>query len=286
MGDNRRVSAYVKACPRAPQGYAAWEAAGLAWLAETELGGGARTVRVLAVEYDRLELERLSPKATGPTNAQAEEFGPSLARTHAAGAPAFGAPPPTWAERAAPTFGAPPPSRTDRADPGHGWLGPADEPLPLPTVPTGRWGEFYAEQRVRHTLRLGWDRGLWRDAGAQATFERVAARLESGEFDDDRPPARLHGDLWAGNVLWTATGGVLIDPAAHGGHAETDLAMLALFGAPHLSGILAAYAEVAPLTPGWRERVGLHQLHPVMLHAVLFGGGYAAQSLTLARRYA
>jgi len=271
VGDNRRVSAYVKVCPRAPQGYAAWEAAGLAWLAEAESAGGARTVRVFAVESDRLELERLSPKATGPTGAQAEEFGRALARTHAAGAPAFGAPPAAW---------------TDRADPGHGWLGPADEPLPLPTVPTGRWGEFYAEQRVRHTLRLGWDRGLWRDAGAQATFERVAGRLESGEFDDDRPPARLHGDLWAGNVLWTATGGVLIDPAAHGGHAETDLAMLALFGAPHLSGILAAYAEVAPFTPGWRERVGLHQLHPVMLHAVLFGGGYAAQSLTLARRYA
>lgn len=114
----------------------------------------------------------------------------------------------------------------------------------------------------------------------------MADRLAGGEFDDDDPPARLHGDLWAGNVLWTAKGATLIDPAAHGGHRETDLAMLALFGAPHLERIIAAYREAHPLADGWPTRVALHQLHPVMLHAVLFGGGYAAQALTIARRYA
>ncbi|MGW0486383.1 fructosamine kinase family protein [Nonomuraea sp. NPDC003214] len=88
------------------------------------------------------------------------------------------------------------------------------------------------------------------------------------------PPARIHGDLWSGNLLWSAGTGVLVDPAAHGGHRETDLAMLALFGAPYLDRILGAYREEAPLADGWRERVPLHQLHPLLVHVVLYGGAY------------
>lgn len=102
----------------------------------------------------------------------------------------------------------------------------------------------------------------------------VCDRLRSGELDDGHPPGRVHGDLWSGNVIWTAGGAVLVDPAAHGGHPETDLAMLQLFGLPHLDRVLAAYDEAAPLTDGWRERVGLHQLHPLLVHAVLFGPSY------------
>ncbi|WP_159058348.1 fructosamine kinase family protein, partial [Streptomyces europaeiscabiei] len=98
------------------------------------------------------------------------------------------------------------------------------------------------------------------------------------------PPARLHGDLWNGNVLWGADGHArLIDPAAHGGHRETDLAMLALFGCPHLGHILDGYQRAAPLADGWQDRVGLHQLFPLLVHAVLFGRGYADQALQAAR---
>ena len=82
------------------------------------------------------------------------------------------------------------------------------------------------------------------------------------------PPSRIHGDCWSGNVLWSGGRGWLIDPAAHGGHRESDLAMLALFGAPHLGEILAAYQEAAPLADGWAARVPLHQLHPLLVHVL------------------
>ena len=99
--------------------------------------------------------------------------------------------------------------------------------------------------------------------------ERAAARVAAPA----EPPARLHGDLWSGNVLWAPDGAWLIDPAAHGGHRETDLAMLALFGCPHLDAVLAAYDEAAPLADGWRARVPTHQLFPLLVHVVLFGRG-------------
>ncbi len=119
-------------------------------------------------------------------------------------------------------------------------------------------------------------------------IRRVCERLESGDealTGPLEPPSRLHGDLWSGNVLWSPDGVVLVDPAAHGGHRETDLAMLALFGLPHLDRVLAAYDEAHPLAEGWRDRVGLHQLHPLLVHATLFGGGYAARAVEVARRY-
>ena len=255
---------YRKTIPSsAPRDYAAWEAAGLRWLAQATPAGGVRVVEVLEVGERHLSLERFTP--CQPTLAQTEAFGRALAVTHGAGAAAYGMSPQGWT--------------------GPGFLGPADDPLPLPLDPTPSWGIFFGEHRIRHTVRLGRTRGLWAGS-AGGVFEAVADRLGDGEFDDNQPPARLHGDLWSGNVLWTQAGAVLIDPAAHGGHRETDLAMLALFGAPHLERIIAAYTEASPLADGWRERVALHQLHPVMLHAVLFGGGYVDHAAAIARQYA
>ncbi len=121
----------------------------------------------------------------------------------------------------------------------------------------------------------------------EPALDRVADRLAAGDFDDGAAPARLHGDLWSGNVLWSPDGVVLIDPAAHGGHRITDLAMLALFGIPQLDLIHAAYQEASEQLPdGWRDLIGLHQLHPLLVHAELFGGGYGAQAVEVARRYA
>ncbi|MFN3865878.1 MAG: fructosamine kinase family protein, partial [Demequina sp.] len=116
-----------------------------------------------------------------------------------------------------------------------------------------------------------------------ALVREACAVVAGGAFDDDAPPARIHGDLWSGNVLFSPDGVVLIDPAAHGGHAETDLAILALFGAPHLDAILHGYQAESTLRAGWRARVPLHQLHPLAVHAAGHGRAYGVELAEAAR---
>ncbi|MFP5346793.1 MAG: fructosamine kinase family protein [Actinomycetes bacterium] len=252
---------YVKADPSAPPGFYEVEAAGLRWLAEVP--DGVSVVPVRDVGASSITLARLDQVA--PTRTAAEDLGRRLAVTHAAGAPWFGAPPDGWA-----------------AD---GFIGP----LPLPHAlggPPGSFGEFYARYRLEPFLGRARDDGTL--DGAQADrVDRLVDRIAAGELGaDDEAPSRIHGDLWSGNVLWTPSGVVLVDPAAHGGHRETDLAMLALFGLPRLDTVLAAYDEAAPLAAGWRERVPLHQLHPLLVHVVLFGGGYVGSLLGAVGRFA
>ena len=153
----------------------------------------------------------------------------------------------------------------------------------LTVEPAGSWPDFYAEQLIRPLLRRAVDAGAVGDSDA-AAIEAVANRVD--EFSGPaEPPARLHGDLWTGNVLADTSGtGWLIDPAAYGGHREVDLAMLRLCCAPS-ERIFSAYEEVDPLSEGHRERVPLFQLLPLLVHAVLFGGSYGAAAGRAASRY-
>lgn len=150
-----------------------------------------------------------------------------------------------------------------------------------------RRGESVAVARTHGDLWCG--NVLWVPAAQVATWAPTAAgpgrepkaragrRVEGGGGSG----SRSGGPGPSGDVV-----GVLIDPLAHGAHAETDLAALGVFGQRHLEQIVAGYQEVSPLAPGWRERVGLHQLHMLIIHAYLFGGGYGAQTVAAARRYA
>ena len=277
------------------------EALGLTWLAEPMADGGAHVVPVTAgpgwIDEPRLAAGTVTASA-------AEAFGRALAVTHAAGAPVFGAAPPGWDGRTQ--------------------MGRSNERIrPCEREPDGvaprRWGEFFADDRLVPYLEPCLDRGSLTSRHA-SVIERVCERLRDGDFDADQPAlvrraarergdrvavARTHGDLWTGNVMWVPERtidwappragrgrggvpdvvGVLIDPLAQGAHAETDLATLGVFGQRHLERIIAGYDEVSPLADGWRERVGLHQLHMLIIHAFLFGGSYGAATASVAGRY-
>ena len=235
--------AFVKTRAGATPDFFAAEARGLELL---RVAGGPPLPGVREVAADRIVLDRIEPGR--PSESAARELGRRLAVMHQSGMPCFGAERP-------------------------GFIGP----LPLDNTPAPDWPAFYAERRL-----LPFADGL--DREVRAAVDRVVERLP-GLSGPAEPPARLHGDLWSGNLLWAADGEVwLVDAAgAHGGHRETDLAMLALFGAPYLEVIVASYVDVAPLAEGWRDRVALHQLHPLLVHAQLFGGHYNESAIRAAR---
>jgi fructosamine-3-kinase len=262
--DGTRVFVKTSADPAAAGSFAA-EAAGLRWLAEAH---ALSVPDVLAVVDDTAASAAAEPIAAprllalrwidaGPTTPAADEaLGRGLAALHAAGAPAFGGPDPTLR------------------------IGP----LTLPNEPAPNWPSFYATRRLEPLARLARDRGAL-PPEAPALLDRVVARLPQLAGPPE-PPARVHGDLWAGNVLtdrdqrpW------LIDPAAHGGHRELDLAMLRLFGGPS-ERAFQTYEEVAPLAPNAGERIALWQLAPLLLHAALFGPSWGSRATSVLRRYA
>lgn len=258
------------------------EAAGLRWLGEAEADGGIVCARVYEAGAHRLAEERIPEGA--PTREKARLAGAALARTHAAGADWYGCPPSGW-------NGA-----------GYAIANSFTRVVPAASQDGAQaWGAACARWRVMPHVRAIRDAGLI-DAQDARLLTHVADSMTAGDFDSPEPAlvrerghrcSRIHGDLWAGNLLWAAdgtraatTGAALIDPMASGGHAETDLAMLALFGCAYLDDLVAAYNEVSPLAEGWRERVGIHQLVPVLLHCVLFGDAYVDLALGIARRYA
>lgn len=246
LADGRTV--FVKS---GTSGYAA-EAAGLRWLAEP---AALPVPEVLAVDDARfLALAWIEP---GSLDAAGQEaLGRGLALTHDAGAPAHG-----WTPDGGPLR-----------------LGP----LTVPSAAAETWAEVHAHQRLAPLLAQARDRGAI-DAAGTAAVQRVIDRIDELAGPPE-PPARLHGDLWGGNVLADAAGRPhLIDPAAHGGHREVDLAMLALFGGASAR-TLAAYEDVHPLADGAEGRVALWQLFPLLVHAVLFGGSYGASAAAAARR--
>jgi fructosamine-3-kinase len=247
--------AFVKTAPDAAPGAYAAEAAGLRWLGQA---GGLPVPEVLAVGERYLALAWIEP---GREPLDAAALGRGLAQVHRAGAAAPGALPPG-------------------VEGNHLILGP----LALPNDPVPSWPAFYAANRLLPLARMAADRGALDALGVRA-IEAVAARIDALAGPDE-PVARLHGDLWSGNVH-TGSGGRpwLIDPAAYGGHREVDLAMLSLFGAQDRA-FGAAYDEVWPRAQGHEERTGLWQLFPLLVHAVLFGGGYGARAAAAARRYA
>ena len=253
LADGRRV--FVKTNSRAPSGMFAAEANGLEWLSEAGAlripavlahGGGADGVPAfLVLEF----LERARPRRGFD-----DELGSGLAALHRSGAESFG-------------------FREDN------FIGR----LPQSNRASPRWAEFY------RTERLGAQLGLAEKSGLASTkmrrgFERLFPRLEE-LLGPEEPPARLHGDLWGGNLHVGPEGEpCLIDPAVYGGHREVDLGMMQLFGG-FGERVFAAYDEAFPLASGHEERVPLYQLYPLMVHVNLFGGGYVSSVERILARF-
>jgi fructosamine-3-kinase len=225
-----------------PPGFFTTEAAGLRWLREA---AALPVPAVLAVSDNPALLALEWIDEGGGVQPDDAAFGRDLAALHRAGAESFG--------------------RTDRRSTGS---------RGLPNEPSETWAEFFATQRLAPIARLVRD-ATHLDNALAARLDDVAARIENLAGPPE-PPARLHGDLWAGNRLVDRAGrSWLIDPACFGGHREFDLAMMRLFGG-FGEAAFRAYAEVAPLADGWEARVPLHQLAPIAIHAIKFGGNYVA----------
>jgi len=257
LADGRRV--FVKTSARVLPGTYRAEADDLRWLAQPDAIGVPEVLAIVDPEDAQepgprlLALELIDP---GRLDAGGEaQLGRGLAGMHRAGAPGFGAAHPI-------RFGT----------------------FVIDNDPLGDWPAFYAARRLEPVARAARDRGGLDARGAEA-IGRVCERIEQLAGPPE-PPARLHGDLWSGNVLADARGRpYLIDPAAYGGHREVDLAMLRMFGGP-AEPCYDAYAEAHPLADGHEDRVGLWQLFPLLVHAALFGGGYGASAARTAARYA
>ena len=264
LADGRVV--FAKTHAAAPPGCFTTEAAGLEWMRAT---GAVAVPRVLAVS-DGGDPEGAGPEGAAaevpnflvlewieegrPTAATEAELGRALAAMHAGGTQCFG--------------------RPDRRTTGS---------RGLPNEPCDTWAEFYATQRLLPLARLARDCGALPE-GVIGRLERLAARLDAVGGPPE-PPALLHGDLWAGNRLVDIAGrSWLIDPACHGGHREFDLAMMRLFGG-YGEACFASYADRSPLAPGWQDRIALHQVAPLVVHAIKFGGGYVGAATSAIGAY-
>jgi fructosamine-3-kinase len=244
LGSGAKV--FMKTNRSAPASMFPAEAHGLAWLAAPR---ALRIPEVLAVSEGRegepsfLVLEMITPGR--PMRDFDQRLGHGLAELHRSGAPSFGL------ER-------------------DNFIGS----LPQRNRPHDTWADFFWSERLEAQLELAIASGR-ASQRMRDGFERLAARLP--EFvGPAEPPARLHGDLWGGNLHIDGSGApCLIDPAVYGGHREMDLAMMRLFGG-FGEGVFRAYAESYPLSPGYAGRVELYQLYPLMVHVNLFGGSYVA----------
>lgn len=142
--------------------------------------------------------------------------------------------------------------------------------LPQTNARTADWTTFFIHHRLRKQLDM--TARYMVDIRLQKQFEQVFNRLES--LYPHEPPSLVHGDLWGGNYLVTDAGRpVLIDPAVYYGNREMDIAMTTLFGG-FSDRFYAAYHEAYPLQPGWKDRVDLWNLYPLLVHLNLFGPSY------------
>lgn len=249
LRDGRSI--FVKTHPRPPAGMFAAEARGLCWLREVD---AIRVPEVIGHSdsepaFLALELIATAPRVRGFD----EQLGRQLAALHAFGADGFGLDHDNFIGR-----------------------------LPQRNARHADWASFYWCERLEPQIERACAHGLL-DAETRSLCRSLETLLPE-RVGPPEPAARLHGDLWGGNLHVDSNGApCLIDPAVYGGHREMDLAMMRLFGGfgPRT---FAAYEEATPLAEGAAERVALYQLYPLLVHVNLFGPGYVSAVREALRR--
>ena len=247
--------AFVKTNPRAPRDMFTSEARGLEWLREANTLRIPQVLTVTSADEGTqfLVLEFIQPGR--PTRKFDEQLGQGLAALHRTHPQEFG-------------------FEQDN------FIGS----LPQQNAPRTTWADFYRSQRLEPQFQRAVDARQLSYA-LRRNFERLCERLPE-LVGPPEPPARLHGDLWGGNLHVDERGApCLIDPAVYGGHREVDLAMMRLFGGFSES-VFASYQDAYPLPTGAAERVALYQLYPLLVHVNLFGGSYVGSAERAIARYA
>lgn len=144
------------------------------------------------------------------------------------------------------------------------------------------WVDFFITQRLMRQVEVAMNAGRL-DIATRRRFDGLFARLPS--LLPEEAPSLLHGDLWSGNLMTTSDGNpCVIDPAVYFGHREVDLAMTQLFGGFD-NRFFDSYNDTFPLLAGYKERLDLYNLYPLLVHVNLFGGGYASQVSSTLKKF-
>jgi fructosamine-3-kinase len=228
------------------------EAAGLTELARA---GEIRVPGVISTgsseNYSYILLEFIHSSSRSPDFM--EDFGRSLARLHRHKNPVYG-------------------FTTDN------YMGS----LPQKNREHSDWISFFIEERLERQVHMAIDKD-YLSAGDLDHFKRLYDWLPGILFAEE--PTLLHGDLWGGNYMVSEKGrACLIDPAVYYGHREVDLAMTMLFGG-FSPDFYRAYDEEYPLGKGWRSRLDIYNLYPLLVHLNLFGISYLGSIREIITRF-
>lgn len=141
------------------------------------------------------------------------------------------------------------------------------------------WAAFFREERLLPQIEAA---AAHIPSKLHAELDELMGRLE--QLFPKEPPSLLHGDLWSGNAHACSQGIAAIDPAVYFGHREMDLGMTQLFGGfPAV--FLEAYRANYPLKSGWKERLELCNLYPLLVHLNLFGRSYLGGIRQVVQRF-
>jgi len=251
LADGERV--FVKTHRNPPDNFFSTEATGLKWLRDADT---VNVPAVLAVSDEQhcLVMEWIEPGAG--TVAGDQRFGAALAGLH-------------------------------QSDQGFDGFGRADGrttgSLALPNHRAPDWVTFYRERRLLPLMQIAEHRDSL-PASTLARLGRLIERLDTLDIPE-QVSSLIHGDLWAGNRICDRTGeSWLIDPAAQWTSREFEIAMMHLFGG-YSQDCMDAYNEAYPLESGWQQRIALHQLAPLVVHAIKFGGSYVSATANAIDQY-